>query len=206
MKTPEEKAARAAYMREWRNNNREELLKKEQARRDKNREHTRTWKKEWYAKNSERVLNQQKARREADPWQALMYAKVNSANQRYPGKLKVAEVAEVFEKANRTCHWCGKKNLTGRDLTLEHLEPINDIRYLTVSCLACNSARILERGPRKNDAEKAETARIGNKRWRQANREKLNERWWNMTDEERQARRDYMREYMRKRRDDQKKV
>ncbi len=198
--TAEDRAARAAYMREWRSRNLEACRVKERARREANLERERARGRESYARNREKVQVRTKAWAAANPWRALMLVKASAANRKYPGKVTGDDVAGVFERANRTCHWCGKKELTGRDLTLEHLKPINDVRHLVVACRACNSARILERGPRKSKAEQMERARVQSRRRQQGNKARRNERYRNRSVEARQRRRDYMREYMRKRR------
>ncbi|HEV3303058.1 MAG TPA: hypothetical protein VG055_25625 [Planctomycetaceae bacterium] len=131
---------------------------------------------------------------------ATMHRKAASANLKYPGHLTADDVMAVFEKSKRTCCHCGKKNLRGMDLTLEHLKPINDVRYLAISCHACNVARIPHRGPRKSEEQKRREASERSKAWAKNNRERHNGRWWAMTAEQREKRRDYTRKYMRKRR------
>lgn len=160
----------------------------------KKRRHT------YYVKNRAEFAEKERNRRKKDPWKWSMQRKAAAANRRYSGRLTGSDVATVFAKANRTCFHCGKKRLRGRDLTLEHLRPVNDVRYLVVSCLACNVARIPIRGPRKPAEQKRREACERARRWAKANRERCNARWWNMTEEQREARRKYTREYMRKRR------
>jgi hypothetical protein len=129
-----------------------------------------------------------------------MHMKACAANRRYPGHLTAADVEFVMERGKRTCHHCGKKNLRGMNLTLEHLKPVNDVRYLAVSCHACNVARIPNRGPRKTEEQKRCEAVERMKKWAKDNRERHNARWWAMTPEQREKRREYLRKYMRKHR------
>ena len=155
---------------------------------------------EYYERNRDRILRRTKEYRQRDPWKTLMMVKAASANRRYPGKLTWRDMATVFERQGRICFYCGKTDLHGRDLTIEHIKPINDPQFLTVSCLACNIARIQTRGPRKSAEQKRKEACARTKQWIIDNRERYNARWWKMGAEARQRRRDYIREYMRRRR------
>lgn len=80
----------------------------------------------------------------ANPELAIATSKANLAKRRYPntGELDGAMVLEVIRRAGGKCHWCGKENLKGRDLTLEHLQPVNQIEHLTIACARCNCAKL----------------------------------------------------------------
>lgn len=141
-----------------------------------------------YLRHRDVVLVKAAAYREANRDAVRMRARVRQANRRYPGEITSEDVLAVFERGNRTCVHCGKAELSGRDLTIEHLRPVNDVRFIAVSCFSCNAAKIPKLGRRKTPEEKAAL---------HVERERARVR--NFTDEQREHRRAYMREYKRKR-------
>jgi hypothetical protein len=194
------RAARAAYMRAWYARNAEKCKKWTRRYARKNRAKVKERRRRYYQDHKEEIVEKVRVRRRRDPLKAASHGKAQAANRRYPGRLTAADVLSVIVKSGRKCCHCGKKNLRGVDLTLEHLKPINDVRYLAISCHACNVARIPHRGPRKSEKQKRREASERSKAWAKNNRERHNARWWAMTPEQREKRREYTRRYMRKRR------
>ena len=90
------------------------------------------------------------------------------ANRRYQGRFSVADVAAIFDRDKRTCYWCGRENLTGRSLTLEHLKPVNDPAHVVTACLPCNAAR--KHLPQMSDEERRMAHNARNTAWRAAQR------------------------------------
>lgn len=119
------------YMREYRKKHRAKVYADRQAWREANRERNAKLANNWYHTHL---------------FIATCGKKAAAANKYYPGKLTTKDVAGVIEKSGRKCHWCGRENLSGQNLTLEHLRPINDIQYLVIACKSCNSARLHLRG------------------------------------------------------------
>ena len=115
----------AEYMRQYRQENRDKIASDHQAWRQRNQKRNAELAREWIVKN---------------PVLAACIRKAQAANSRFPGRLTAQDVFEIIERSGYKCHWCGKENLRGPDLTLEHLQPVNDKRYLTVACRSCNGA------------------------------------------------------------------
>lgn len=109
---------------EWALANPQKVAEAKQRHIDKNRARVARWKAE-------------------NPELALATGKANLAKRRYPntGHIDGALVLEVIRRSGGKCHWCGKEKLKGRDLTLEHLRPINAIEHLTIACYRCNASR-----------------------------------------------------------------
>lgn len=131
-----------------------------------NREHLKAYRHERYlAHRAEEIAN-------AERWTGsnyerhLIQLKVSAANRRYPDHITIRDVDAVIAAANRTCRWCGKRNLKGKDLTLEHVEPFNRRECLGIACHACNAARIPRLGPRKTDEEKRAIKNELARKWR----------------------------------------
>lgn len=146
METGDKKLYRRLYMRKWRDKNRE-----------KNDSYQAEWKKAHKAEVSlynklyrqahakeHREINARWRKNHPDRFDAGL--KAAAAKRRYPGEITAADVLVVIERCDRKCYWCGKANLAGRDLTLEHLKPVNDLAHLTVACLSCNAARLALKG------------------------------------------------------------
>jgi hypothetical protein len=119
-----------------------------------NKARIKEWAKGWYRKNRVKEIARATQRVADDYGRHLLLCKVTKANLTYPGRLTLKDLLTVIERSGRRCYWCGKENLEGRDLTLEHLQPVNDVQHLTIACLTCNAARIQIHGPRKTKAEK----------------------------------------------------
>jgi hypothetical protein len=140
-----------------------------------NKEHLKAERRKWY--ETHRTVEIANARK----WivdnheRFLILRKVIAANQRYPERITIADVDAVLERAGRVCCWCGKKNLKGRDLTLEHLRPFNRRDCLAIACRTCNSARITRFGPRKTDDQRRLAKRELNRLARERNKRGLSE-------------------------------
>jgi hypothetical protein len=91
------------------------------------------------------------------------------ANKRYPGKITTSDIAEIVVRSGRICHWCEKQDLSGRDLTLEHLRPENDKDSIVVACLSCNARRRQRPRPDKKDEKRLGVIREFRQRWRAMN-------------------------------------
>ncbi len=107
----------------------------------------------------------------------IFTAKAASANRAYRGKghITLEDIVEVVKNSGRTCHWCNKKNLQGRDLTLEHLKPINDKKYLAIACQSCNFGRTVKYGKKRTFDELRQKERDTHRKWVEKNRIKLRE-------------------------------
>lgn len=145
------------YMKKWRAANKDRIRQYRRKQYIEHREEQIAYSTRWGQENPERFSLQRKA---------------VSANLRYSGKITTADVEAVIARCGRMCHWCGKQDLANRDLTLEHLRPINDPRHLVIACLSCNAAKIQIYGPRKtNEERRADDVRRAAK-WRAANIDK----------------------------------
>ena len=104
--------------------------------------------------------------------------KAASANRFYRGKgvITVDDVSDVVKQSGRICHWCGKKNLQGNDLTLEHLKPINEKKYLAIACLSCNCSQVVRRGRKLTAREIIEGNNNRAKKWYFKNSDKARAR------------------------------
>lgn len=152
MEKPKSDKQSATYMRGWR---------------AKNAEHSKEYMRQWRAEHREQVkasrrayyfANKEKANAESTRWskENPEGPRASRANARYDGKLSHREVRAVFARDNFTCYWCGKEDLKGDDLTIEHLEPHNDAECITTACRSCNSKK-LHRGGRKQCQTKTAT-------------------------------------------------
>ncbi len=102
----------------------------------------------------------------------LLQRKAVSANARYPGTITTDDVRKIIEKCNGACHWCDKKNLKGRDLTIEHLAPVNNPDNIVLACFSCNCSRIPTRGRRKTEEERRVERKAYHKNWYLRNKSK----------------------------------
>jgi hypothetical protein len=110
-----------------------------------------------------------------NPERHRLSSKIYAANSRYPGKITAKQFEEIVTRLGPTCYWCHKPGLSGRDLTLEHLQPINDPKYIVIACFECNAAKIPTRGPRKTDAEKRAHRNAYSREWFRKRRLKVKE-------------------------------
>ena len=109
--------------------------------------------------------------------------KVTKANRKYPGRITVHEVLNLIKESNFTCFWCGKQDLSGRDLTIDHVEPINDIKQIVISCLRCNILREYSDYPAKlTPEEKREKRRIYQRKWYSLNKGYMR-KWYSLNRE-----------------------
>lgn len=115
------------YMRKWRANHKAQVKANRKSYYQRTRQVEIDRAKNWASENPEKAKNIGRARK---------------ATIKYSGSIDAAGVKEIFERDNYTCYWCGKSDLKGRDLTLEHLEPINCKDKLKTACGSCNSARL----------------------------------------------------------------
>jgi len=151
------------YMKKWREANKDKVRKQRKNYYEANKDRTKEEAVLWAKENAERVSFSNKAK---------------SANQTYPGHLTVDDIAEIVEKSGRVCHWCGKENLEGEDLTLEHLKPTNDKRFLAIACNRCNAGK-LANSDRKHlltEIEKKEKNRNRANEWYEKNSDRAKER------------------------------
>ena len=96
---------------------------------------------EYYEKHRDELIRQATQRAKNDPFRRQLRARALFANSRYPGTITADDLLAVINRDGRICYWCGAEELDGFDLTIEHLEPINHIDYLTIACRSCNAAR-----------------------------------------------------------------
>jgi hypothetical protein len=106
------------YMRAQRLANPEEVNRRQQEWRNKNREHAKQYGREWYAKNRERATETQRL-----------------SNYRSWG-LDVAEAKRVFDSRNR-CEICGVQ-VSGKNKHLDHDHVTLKVRG--VLCSRCNTS------------------------------------------------------------------
>lgn len=155
-----DKKSHAAYMREWRAAHPEYAEYMRQYRIE-HREKVYADRRAWRAQNRKRNAELALEWRAKNPVLAACATKASVANRRFPGKLTAQDVVEVVERSGYKCHWCGKENLQGADLTLEHLQPLNDKKYLVIACRSCNSAqkhKYPDRVPVTTEEQKAKDA------------------------------------------------
>jgi len=127
------------YMQNYREKHKEQIRANRKAYYQLHKNDTKKYATEWHRQN---------------PDKAEAINRVNSANKKYKGKLTAEMVRKIIIREKRTCHWCGKTNLHGRDLTLEHLERINDPEKIVLACFSCNAKRII--GEHHNQYSKIE--------------------------------------------------
>lgn len=161
-----DKKQKAEYMRKWRDGNveyAEYMRRYRQEHRDKVYADRRAWRQRNRKRNAE--LASQWA--DDNPLLAACGRKAHSANRRFPGKLDARDVLEVIERSGYKCHWCGKENLQGADLTLEHLKPVNDKKHLAIACRSCNSSHKAQHPHFKplSEEEKAQRASTRLRKW-----------------------------------------
>jgi hypothetical protein len=114
--------------------------------RARNRKRLKLWGKRYYARTKTKQKRKAIQWQKDNPERFRLITKAVSANAKYPGHLTVNQVEEIIQRCGRVCHWCGRENLSGRVLTLEHLKPINDSRFIVVACLQCNAAKLHKNG------------------------------------------------------------
>lgn len=136
---------------------------------EENAEYLKAYKREYHKKHRKRYRDHLRAWVKKNPERNKLLKKVSVANRLYPDKITLGDVLAVLEASGRKCYWCGKEGLSGRDLTLEHLQPFNRRECLAISCLSCNASRIPTHGPKKTEDEKQAQRRAANKRWYYAN-------------------------------------
>src|SRR4029077_11652277 len=151
--------------------------------RHKNRKHVLTYSRNYYKTHADHYIRLASEWRKRNPYRWLLAQKATVCNRRYVGRFTMRDIEEILKRGDRTCFHCGKRPLEGRDLTIEHLRPVNDKRYVVVSCFSCNAARIPDCGPRKSGEQKCQENIDRVRRWVATHR---------------QERRDYQRIYMRK--------
>lgn len=78
-------------------------------------------------------------------YDAARHANERAAKYGSPGVLTPEDVETIL--ASRTCHWCGRSDLTGRDLTVDHIVGLHDKSAtntrdnLAPSCSSCNARK-----------------------------------------------------------------
>ena len=116
-----------AYMRMWRKSHVNQIKKN---------------RKKYYETHRERENEQATKWQKDHKFRTAASWKASSAKKRYPGALVVEDVLEILKRDKMTCHWCGRANLNGRNLTLEHLKPFNSKKSIVVACLSCNCKKL----------------------------------------------------------------
>ena len=97
---------------------------------------------EYYLLHREEMIEKAKERAKRDPLRRSMGTRARFANSRYPGKITADDLLEVLKRDGNRCFWCGKEDLKGFDLTIEHLQPVNHTDHLTIACRSCNGKRM----------------------------------------------------------------
>lgn len=132
---------RTLYQRKWRENNPivwKQYMKKY---RIENKEKIAKSRHEWYLKNKCKKNKKEAERQRNNKEYTKLHWKASSANRKYHGTITAKDILEVIKKSGMKCYWCGKTDLSGRDLTLEHLKRVNNIKYIKIACFSCNASR-----------------------------------------------------------------
>lgn len=169
------------YMKKWRAANRERLLQYSREKYAANREKAKAATISWQRRNPDRVR---------------LTNKVACANKRYPGKITIDDLITIIERDGRKCKWCGRKNLNGWNLTLEHLQPYNSLETLTIACFRCNASRCSKLGePRKSRSRKREERKRYHKNWRTKNTEHVLRKSREYKEKNREKLKQYLHDY-----------
>lgn len=137
---------RKEKMRAWQRENPEKLRAARAAWRKRNPLKEKECQKRTYQKN--RTLYNKRARawiKDHPDGRKFQFA-ASDANQRYPGKLRAADVAALFARYAGVCCWCEVKRPV---VSIEHLKPINDPLdpyALAIACRRCNSKQLHRMG------------------------------------------------------------
>jgi len=106
--------------------------------------------------NSDRIKNSLKQQvikdfnftyEELDYFLGRLAGSAQKLNGRHNTKeFKSKFIYDIFKRDNLTCHYCGKKNLWHKQLTLDHKIPVSKGGQgtkdnLVVSCLSCNASK-----------------------------------------------------------------
>lgn len=155
MTTPEERAKKAAYMREWLAKNKEYANQQRRERRKKDPEKYRIVAREWFRNNKDKVkkwnihLDPVKAKERQKRWDDKNYEKVLMKGHNYRARRRNAngvisgeDWKALCEKYGNKCLRCGKQ---GR-MTLDHVIPLslggeNTIENAQPLCHSCNSGK-----------------------------------------------------------------
>lgn len=130
------------YMKKWRAKNSKTWSEYMKGWREKNKEKLKKDRKIWYTKHKEQENNQARQWIKENKERWALHTRRTHANRRYPGKLTIKDVEEIVLTNKRMCYWCHKTELKGKDMTLEHLKPMNDKRFIVLACWKCNAARL----------------------------------------------------------------
>src|SRR5947207_1417821 len=91
---------------------------------------------QWYATHQEEKRRKVRVWKEKNAFKRKCQVTARRACEFYPGTLTAKDVREIFERDNRTCHWCHRDDLCGWNLTIDHLKRINDVEHIVVACRA----------------------------------------------------------------------
>lgn len=109
-------------------------------RRENNEDFAEKWRKyhskyarDWHLKNKKRMNLLNKAN---------FHTRRNPANPITPEDILI-----IYERDEYTCQYCNKEDLSGSDLTIEHIIPLskggeNKINNMCVACFSCNSKKM----------------------------------------------------------------
>lgn len=139
--------------------------------RESNRDHVAAYRKKYYEKNREKLIAAAMQRTHADYPRFRWRARVAAANKRYPGRITVKDLDALLQRQGPACYHCGKTGLADRDLTIEHLQPVNNMRHVVLSCHACNCAK--KHIPKLTREEKLRRQRARLRQWRKDNPDKV---------------------------------
>jgi 5-methylcytosine-specific restriction endonuclease McrA len=166
-----------------------------------NRSRLREYAKEYYAQNDQQIRAKAYEWRRKNVLLYSFYRKAFVANHRFPGHITAQELLAILDKQGTKCYWCGKDNLVGHDLTLEHLKPFNSPENLVFACRSCNSSNIPRRGGKKLTDEERNAKFLEDKRqYHKIHKERQREAHKVWMQKNKVKRRAYMKEYMRRRR------
>jgi hypothetical protein len=130
----------------WQKENHKKYRDMQKKSYNKNIEKRRIGCRKWYAENKEKVRDYSKKRYAENSEKILKYGRKYSSEHpevRLKSKLKgygltVAEFNAMVEKQNGVCAVCGKSNLRGARLCVDHKHETGKVRGLL--CVHCNAA------------------------------------------------------------------
>lgn len=140
---------RSAYMRLWREKNKNKDREYMAEWREANIEWIKEYRRDRYNKNKKKEKKSAVSWQKKNPYKFMLICKAAAANKRYPGKITYKDIETVINRDGKKCYWCKKDILEISDLTLEHLKPVNQIEHLTIACRNCNGSKLHLRNGRR---------------------------------------------------------
>ena len=143
--TPEAKAIKKAYLKQWQLAHAEEIREKNHLRYEENKEEEQAQRREYYATHKTQALRASRAWRQAHPEKQAEY-RIRKRARRLNApicNLTHAEWEFIKRIANYCCVYCGKRP---KRLTKDHITPLSKGGSHTASnivpaCTSCNSRK-----------------------------------------------------------------